>query len=327
RHVWLLTGDSMFAPQLRVAVFSLTLLAPALALGQAGKGAAVAAQDQARTKAREALTLYEAGRFDEAYPLFQEADALFHAPSIAIFIARCQRRLGKLLEARAIYEAILAEPLPPDAANAFVKAHVDAGKELSELKPKIPWLRVEVKGIEAGKARMTLDGATLSGEKINVNPGTYVLRVDALGRPQVVREIHLAEGGHETATIDMIMPVAKPTTGAPRINRAPAFVLLGIGGASTVAGAVLGGLALAQSASIKSKCGGGTHCDPVGGYSQGQFESDTSAMNAKGLGSTIAISVGAAALVTSVVLFALGVPKDSSAAKSSLGPFELTLRF
>src|SRR5262245_57250975 len=144
----------MLASHLRHAVLSLMLLTPVPALAQKGAKppAPAEAQDKAREKAKEGLKLFEAGRFEEAYSTFRDADALYHAPSIAIFLARCQRKLGKLIEARATYEAILAEDLPKDTSQAFVKAHVDAGKELAELKPRIPWLRVEVTGIRAESA-------------------------------------------------------------------------------------------------------------------------------------------------------------------------------
>jgi hypothetical protein len=119
-----------------------------------------------------------------------------------------------------------------------------------------------------------------------------------------------------------------PPPPPPPPNRVPAIVVASVGGAGLVAGAVLGGLALAQSADIKSMCGDGTSCKPVhASYSKAQFDSDTSAMNAKGLGSTIALGVGAAAVVTGVVLFVLKVPKASSVAKTALGPSGLMLRF
>ena len=120
-----------------------------------------------------------------------------------------------------------------------------------------------------------------------------------------------------------------PPPPPPPPNRVPAFVLFGVGGAGLVAGAVFGGLALAQSGDIKSKCGGEATCTPlkVSGYTEEQFNSDISAMNAKGYGSTIALGVGAAAVVTGVVLFVLKVPKASSAVRSAWGPQGLTLRF
>lgn len=118
-----------------------------------------------------------------------------------------------------------------------------------------------------------------------------------------------------------------PPPPPPPPNRVPAFVLIGIGGASAVAGAVLGGLAVVQSGDIKSKCGGDTTCTPLKAqYSEEQFKSDMASMNAKAWGSNIAIGVAVAGIATGVILYALKVPK-ASAVKSAVGPQGLTLRF
>lgn len=113
----------------------------------------------------------------------------------------------------------------------------------------------------------------------------------------------------------------------PPPNRIPAYVLLGVGGAASVAGIILGSLALAQSSDIRSKCGVGTACRPSGGdYPQDQFESDMAAMNGKAWGANIAIGLGVAGLATGVVLYVLKVPKAQRDA-SFVGPQGITLRF
>lgn len=118
-----------------------------------------------------------------------------------------------------------------------------------------------------------------------------------------------------------------PPPPPPPPNRIPAFVALGLGGASAIAGAVLGGLAVVQSGDIKSKCGGETTCTPLKAqYSEEQFNSDMASMNAKAWGANIAIGVAVAGIATGVVLYVLKVPK-ASAVKSAVGPQGITLRF
>lgn len=326
----------MLASPLRFMALSAALLVPAPALAQkvAKPPASAESQDQARSKAKEGLKLYEANRFAEAYAAFREADTLFHAPTIAIYLARCQRKLGKLLEARATYEVILAEELPKDASAAFVKAHVDAGKELTDLKPRIPSLRVDVTGAPAGTARITLDEAAVSGEKHDVDPGVRLLRIEAPGSQPFTRQLKIDEGAHESIVVELrptsaqpepqVMPLPVPSS--VQVNRVPAIVALSIGGASAVAGGVLGGLAIAQAGEVKSNCGGAPPCKPAAGFTRPELEGQANAAAAKALGANIAVGVAVAGLATGIVLYVLKVPK-AAPASSAVGPRGLTLRF
>ncbi|MDI1450241.1 tetratricopeptide repeat protein [Polyangium sp. 6x1] len=87
--------------------------------------------------AHQGLDAYREGRFEEAYEHFREAQALFPAPTLLVHMARCQRRLGKVVEAKALYEEVLAQPLPKNAPPPFVEARHDAERELSEMEAKL----------------------------------------------------------------------------------------------------------------------------------------------------------------------------------------------
>ncbi|MGK4000272.1 tetratricopeptide repeat protein [Sorangium sp. So ce1024] len=122
----------MLSNCLRRCAFAVTLLAAAPALAAEPPEAAPAdAQQLARTKAHEGLKLYGADRWQEAFEAFQEADRLYHAPTLVLYMARCQRKLGKLEAARALYEQVLDEALPEDAPPAFLEARKDAEIELA----------------------------------------------------------------------------------------------------------------------------------------------------------------------------------------------------
>lgn len=122
----------MLSNCLRRCAFVVTLLAAAPALGAPPPdGASAEAQQAARTKAHEGLKLYGADRWQEAFDVFQEADRLFHAPTLVLYMARCQRKLGRLEAARDLYEQVLGEPLPEDPPTAFLEARKDAETELA----------------------------------------------------------------------------------------------------------------------------------------------------------------------------------------------------
>ncbi|WP_437659104.1 tetratricopeptide repeat protein [Sorangium sp. So ce1182] len=122
----------MLSNCLRRCAFVVTLLAAAPALAaEPPAGASADAQQLARTRAHEGLKLYGADRWQEAFDAFQEADRLYHAPTLVLYMARCQRKLGNLEAARALYEQVLGEALPDDPPPAFLEARRDAETELT----------------------------------------------------------------------------------------------------------------------------------------------------------------------------------------------------
>ncbi|MDI3289612.1 tetratricopeptide repeat protein [Polyangium sp. 15x6] len=119
--------------------------------------------------AHQGLDAYREGRFEEAYEHFREAQALFPAPTLLVHMARCQRKLGKVVEAKALYQEVLAEPLREDAPPPFVEAHRDAERELTEMEAK---LVVEKK---------VSDRPAPAPSKGSVVPGVISLGVGAIG--------------------------------------------------------------------------------------------------------------------------------------------------
>jgi hypothetical protein len=320
----------MLASRLRLVVCLAALLVPAPALAQKGQPSVAVAerQDQARAKAKEGLKLYEAGRTEEAYASFREAYELYQAPTIAIYVARCQRKLGKLIKARTSYERLLAGELPRDAAPPFVKAHADAGKELNELRAVIPSLRVAVVGAAAGAARVTVEGAVWLDDKMDLDPGSYAVEVRVKDAAPLRRVVVLIEGSHETLTIDAGgARSAEPGGPAGAVpNRVPAIVAFGMGGAGAVLGAVFGGLALAQASDVKATCG--TAPPVCRGYAtKAAFEQDVASVRTRTGVAGAGIGLAVAGVAVGAVLYAAGVPKAAAQVTGAVGPQGITIRF
>jgi hypothetical protein len=305
----------MVATHVRHALFALVLMTPAQAAAQKGPDNA----QQARAKAQEGLKLYNAERFQEAYATFREADALFHAPSLTLYVARCQRKLGKMLEARATYEQILAEDLPKDAAPAFVAAHVDAGKELAVLKQHMPSLRVVVTGVPREEAQATLNGAPMAEEQKDLDPGSYTIEVKARDAAPFTRVVALAEDGHETVNAALSMSTEARSAEASSARRIGAYVSFGLGGAGGIAGGVLGGLALSAAGQVKTLC----HSDPKCGGVAGATDKSSQAYG-MAWGANVGIGVAVAGVVTGVVLLVVGGKSKEPAA---VGIDGVTLHF
>lgn len=125
-------------------------------------------------------------------------------------------------------------------------------------------------------------------------------------------------------------PKQPPPPPPPVPNRIPAFVTMGVGGASLVAGVVLGSLALVQAGDIKSKCGSGDTCSlpQDGTYRLDDLHADKSALNAKAWAANVTLGVGIVGLAVGVTLYVLKVPKYSTAAATtSVGPNGVAIRF
>ena len=260
---------------LAAALALVTAAQPALA--QPKKAEIEAAKKEAVAIADKGVDAFRAQRYEDAIDAFKKADQKFHVPKFLLYVARSQAKLGKLLAAKATYQTIVDEKLPPYAPEEFFTAQADAKKELLELENKIPTVRIEVNGVPAGQtATVTLDGATLPagdlGRPLARDPGPHTIVVSAAGRPQVTRNVNLREGGSESVILEMgVTAPAVPTTpgtapadpagsatasgpsstgpaDAPKSGGVPTLTIVSwsVGAAGLVAGAVMGGLALGK---------------------------------------------------------------------------------
>jgi hypothetical protein len=221
------------------------------------------AQATARAQGEQGLRLFEASKWEEAYAAFQAADALYHAPTLVLYMARCRRNQGKLLEALALYEKVAAEPVPRGAPDQFAKAVASARGELDILKLRVPSVRVSVSGAPAAQTRVTIDGAQVSSAEQDagkqLDPGDHEVVAEAGGAASARKTITLTAG--ESAWVELVLqkPV-KPSAAPAAGSRVPAVIAFGVGGAGVAVGAITGSLALVKINDIRSRCSADGHC-------------------------------------------------------------------
>lgn len=285
---------------------------------------------EARRKGEEALKLFGADRWEEARRLFREADKLYHAPTLELYAARCERKLGMLLEARATYEHLIAEVLPPNNPKPFLEAQEVAKEELEKLRPRIPIVKIVVKGVEPRSAKVTVDGHAVSvieGNMTEVNPGNHRIEASVAGANPFVRYFGISEGGTKTIELALSKGASTPSL-QPQIEEpvskgslVPGGVLLGAGGAGLAVGAVTGILAFNTVSEYRQRCEA-NHCLPA------DAEKGDSA---KLLGniSTAAFVAGGALAATGVVLLLVrpggGSTEQAATVRAELGPGSLRL--
>lgn len=226
------------------------------------------AQLAAREKGQEGLDLLAQGRYAEAYARFEEADALFHAPTLVLHMGHCKRRSGELIAARALYERVVAEPLPPKASAAFRRAQDEAKEALRALEAAIPAIEIVVAGEDPAHVEVRVDGAewpdAARGGPRELDPGRHVIAARVPGRPEIERVVELAEGARDRVELRFDVPRApSPTADAPpaRGSIVPALVAFGAGGVALGVGAATGLASLTKVDAIQERCDG-NRCDP-----------------------------------------------------------------
>lgn len=251
----------------------------------------------------------DAGKFTEAESTFREALALVDAPTLRVRLARALVGQGRLVEARRAYLEVAGADLGPKPPGPFVEAVAEAKAEAEALKKRVPVIRIgKIAGRSSGAVRVD-DHETTAGADVEVDPGKHRIT----GEGAAPRSIDIAEG--EQLTVDLAQD------GVPfpwRTTSTPVFVLAGIGLFGLGMGAGWGIDAIAQKAELDEACGPEGRCAP-------EFRNLHDAYVTSSIVSTTSIAIGGAAIVTGVIVFAIGKPLGAGGSSAdeptmSIGP-------
>ncbi|XYI00431.1 tetratricopeptide repeat protein [Sorangium sp. So ce1128] len=267
------------------------------------------AKAAARALADKGWEFFNAGRYEEALAAFRDAEAQVHAPPFLVFAARSCERLGRLLEARSLYQRVIDEPLAASAPQAFQQAQADARVELAALAPRIPTLEVAVTGAEPGAVELTLDGERVApAAPVERDPGEHTVVATVRGQTPVTKTIRVSEGRRERVTLDLApAPAAAAVTAPPSGHATRAagsdvktVALIGGGvaaGALTLAGVVFtlaangkANDARQQWSVVHAMEGGDVDCaNPAGSYQTQQCSKLSALVGNKYLFSNLAV--------------------------------------
>lgn len=270
---------------MRLRLLASSWLACSLLLTPAQAEPTDADRAAARSLGLEGQRVLKDGQFKAALDLFQRADALYHAPTLLLGIARAQVGLGHLVSARETYLRILREGLPSKPSEAFRRAVADAEQELSVLEPRVPFLVLKLS--DAPDVHISLDDQEFPlaalGVRRPLGPGQHRLSAKAPGRKDVAMEFSLREGEvreielrlealpQPTASASAVVsspPAAAPplvVASAPRMPGEPpdsgwmrpaGWVGVGLGGVGFVVGSIWGLLAIERKSTLDDACGG-----------------------------------------------------------------------
>ncbi|MGE0324101.1 MAG: hypothetical protein AB7K71_40970 [Polyangiaceae bacterium] len=289
-----------------IALLSTTVLAePAFAA--APEADAEPNLAKARRLAAEGIERFHQQRYREAKKLLVAAEQLHPAAVHKVYLARCAAIERALLEAARLYA--LAEREGDGSEVGEV-----AARERREVLARIPHLIVSVPERTAATS-VRLDGEVADwsvARGLAVDPGVHVLeRVD--GSHRRTRTLRVAEGGD--VHVELLPPPKARALEHPSPESTPntaAWVAFGLGGVSSLVGAITGTLVLLRSSDLKRECAKGCPA------SRQQELEDTRRL---GDLSTVAFVVGGVGLGTGFVLWAAPSGSERASVVSLAGSF------
>jgi hypothetical protein len=328
----------------------------ALVLALATSSLPVHAQDEnvaaARSLGIQGVRLAEEGKCKEAIEKLERAEALYHAPTILGRLGECQVQVGLIVKGTENLNKVVREQLPANAPKAFVDAQARARGVLDQALPRIAYLTVNV-GPANAQADVTVGGTAvpraLIGAERPTDPGTHEVVASAQGFLPSKATVKLAEGKHETITLNLqadpnaaAAPApGTPPGGEPQPGAAPApgapppapgsspppqadsgggggktlgWVLIGVGGVGLAVGGITGGMAMGQAGDLKDKCN-----DEQSGNCEQSDIDDTKSL---AMISNVGFGVGAAAaLVGIIVLATSGGSENSARRERTISPY------
>jgi len=345
-------------PSLRLVALSLAMVAPVVGGVARADGPTDDQKAAARILGTDGVRAAMAGDCHTAVDKLSRAEALVHAPTTALPLARCQIQLGKLVAGTEILNRMMNETLPPNAPEPWVDAKRQVPALLEATAPKIGRLRVHVDrpAGATGDAQVTIDGSPIPSVLLDndrpTDPGAHHVTATAAGFTTAATDVSLTEGQSRTVSLRIeplptssaaaavpaggpaaaaVSPVAAPppspavggspdeSTPTSSRNRTPAYVLLGVGGAALVVGATFGVIALGNKSSLNSDCPAGKNACPASKASD--VQSLNSSLDTHALVSTIGLALGVVGVGVGAYLFFTAPSSDAKAAGIDIHPW------
>jgi hypothetical protein len=289
----------------------------------------------ARELAKQGVSAYEAGRYEEAVEKLSKAYQVVHVPTLALSQARALAKLGRLVAASELYLEATKIPRDPSWQSVQEAAQRDAARERSDLLVRIPRLKVSIEGVKPAEVSLTIDGTAvppaLNDAEQMVDPGQRTI----VGRhgDQVITETASPKESEMAAVTlkftdapaaagtspapNQTASVAPPTAASDRpaassrqgnAQKVAGWVTLGVGGAGLVGGVVTGLLASSKRSSLLDS----NRCSPDGLRCTPDQSAEVDSYNGLRSVSTIGFVAGGVLAATGITLI-LTSPRESSA--------------
>lgn len=277
-----------------------TVIGSQEAHAQAPQGASIAAQ----ALFKEGRALVDAGAWAEGCKKLEASLALFASASTMLNIARCREHEGRIASAWDDYHQALTLNRETRGAERRRGLEELARRGIAALEPRLPKLRVIVKGAPP-KLEVLLDGkpilAAALGEALPADPGPHEIRAAAPGYRVETRSVTLAEAQPSTVELALVAEAParpSPEAGAGKPAGVPGWAMItgGVGLGLVGAGVYFLADDLSAIHALRANCrpeSGGTYCKPGYDYQRDDARKNRGFGLAVGLGGTGVLAVGA----------------------------------
>jgi hypothetical protein len=261
--------------------------------------------------------LVEQGHFAEACPQFAESERLDPGIGSLLWLADCYENTGQTANAWTTFEdaaAMAASRRDPREAVARERA-ARLQARLSRVTIVVPSRVADSAGLQVHCDGVRVE-SLLWSHAISLDPGMHTITASADGRQVWWTTVQLAAGGNATSvTVPELAPLASPVTpsripgsngaqvetsprqGSPWARQRVAGAALAVGGAvGVVVGTVFSLIAKAKYDDSAAFCLPDNECTASG-------KQDRSAANSEATVATVAIGVGAAAILGGAALY------------------------
>lgn len=228
----------------------------------------------ARELALSGAEAFDKQDFATALDRFQRAESLYKVPSIAVMVARCLAKVGRVVEAVDKYEETLRMPLDASAPEAFQRAVADATAEVEAVRARVPRLELRMPADAPRDTEVLLDDKpvppALLGVPFPVDPGLHHLKAHGPGRQPYTFDVTLSDGARQAVEISLL-PVesarpkreSSPPLETPKPSTRPSTLTVALftgGGVALAVGVVSGIAALGHKSKLDDACSPG--CPP-----------------------------------------------------------------
>jgi hypothetical protein len=279
--------------------------------------AAAEESDRAKGLFKAGVAEMMAGNYASGCPKIGSAYVMTRGTGALFTLAECYAQWGKPLAAHGHYREYLkryARLSAEDRKRQAERAEL-ATTQMAALGALVPTLRIVIPGGERSRATVTVDGkkaprGALSGP-VKLEVGEHEVVVTTADGERVSRRFELAEGEEQQWEVDLEGSSdsgdgtgrsgdtgQESSSSGFTSTQIAGFVVGGIGVAGLAVGGITGGLAVGKKGVVED------HCDELLCDQEGLDAANSGDM--LGNVSTVTLAVGGAALVTGILLLALG---------------------
>jgi hypothetical protein len=297
------------AAALLVVLAASSMALPARGVGVSPGVASAVQRDQAQALFQRAKKLYDAKNYAESLTQFRAAMDIVASPNARLYVARCLREMGKLVEAYVEFDRTAVEATEHAREDSrYARTGPSARTERDALAAKLGFVRIHVVHPNDSE-KLTVAGEEIQragwSEPVPVMPGDVEIRLMGGASPPITRTVTIAAGEKRSVDLDAApAAVAVVDANAPTEGRAGlrpyAYVAAGIGAAGLLTFAISGILSDVTYGDLGSQCGSGPcPASKQSEVSRGQTEQTVA---------DVGLAFGLAGLAGGVTLFVLSLP-------------------